>query len=252
MLTANLVVSKDGSYRIALNDVDGLSNDGDTEYFIRMLNDRPPDVRILRPAGDKKVSPLEEVPIEARADDDYGVRSLELVIKSAGGKEKVVPIDSRPPRIATDARSGGRGRWRHTVFLEDLSVKPGDVVTYYARATDVGRGRRSTESRSDIFFLEVKPYEEEFVASEGQSGGGGRAADRARRVDRAAERHHGRDLEARCARAAWRRRRAVGAGHPARSRRRRIGLKNKTAEVAAMMAGNIAAQRRRQGPRGAA
>ncbi len=92
VLTANLVVSKDGSYRIALNDVDGLSNDGDTEYFIRMLNDRPPDVRILRPAGDKKVSPLEEVPIEARADDDYGVRSLELVIKSAGGKEKVVAI----------------------------------------------------------------------------------------------------------------------------------------------------------------
>ena len=57
------------------------------------------------------------------------------------------------------------------MFLEDLNVKPGDVVTYYARATDVGRGRRSTESRSDIFFLEVKPYEEEFVAAEGQSGG---------------------------------------------------------------------------------
>ena len=82
MLTADLVVSKDGSYRIALNDVDGLSNGGGTEYFIRMLNDRPPDVRILRPAGDKQVSPLEEVEIEARADDDYGVRSLELVIKS--------------------------------------------------------------------------------------------------------------------------------------------------------------------------
>ena len=60
-----------------------------------MLNDRPPDVRILRPAGDKQVSPLEEVEIEARADDDYGVRSLELVIKSAAGKEKVVPIGSR-------------------------------------------------------------------------------------------------------------------------------------------------------------
>ncbi|MEO7135275.1 MAG: hypothetical protein ABI024_13760, partial [Vicinamibacterales bacterium] len=43
VLTADLVVSRDGSYRIALNDVDGLSNDGDTEYFIRMLNDRPPD-----------------------------------------------------------------------------------------------------------------------------------------------------------------------------------------------------------------
>ena len=52
ILTADLVVTRDGSYRIALNDADGLSNDGDTEYFIRMLNDRPPDVRILRPAGD--------------------------------------------------------------------------------------------------------------------------------------------------------------------------------------------------------
>ena len=57
------------------------------------------------------------------------------------------------------------------MFLEDLNVKPGDVVTYHARATDVGRGRRSTESRSDIFFLEVKPYEEEFVAADSDAGG---------------------------------------------------------------------------------
>src|SRR6185436_3792434 len=39
VLTASLIVTKDGSYRVALNDVDGFSNDG-TEYFIRMLNDR--------------------------------------------------------------------------------------------------------------------------------------------------------------------------------------------------------------------
>jgi len=160
--TADLVVARDGSYRIALNDIDGLRNDGDTEYFIRMLNDRPPDVRILRPAGDKQVSPLEEVVIEARADDDYGVRSLELVIKSNTGRERVVPLVGGTGSVAAGA---------HTVFLEDLNVKPGDVVTYHARATDVGRGRRSTESRSDIFFLEVKPYEEEFFAAQSSAGG---------------------------------------------------------------------------------
>jgi hypothetical protein len=163
VFSADLTVAKDGSYRVALNDVDGLRNDGDTEYFIRMLNDRPPDVRILRPAGDKQVSPLEEVVIEARADDDYGVRSLELVIKSNAGKEKVIPLSG----AGTPAVAAGQ----HTVFLEELNVKPGDVVTYHARATDVGRGRRSTESRSDIFFLEVKPYEEEFFASESNAGG---------------------------------------------------------------------------------
>ena len=162
VFTAKLVVAKDGSYRVALNDVDGLRNDGGTEYFIRVLNDRPPDVRILRPAGDRQVSPLEEVVIEARADDDYGVRSLELVIKANTGRERVVPLGAGSEAVVAGA---------HTVFLEDLNVKPGDVVTYHARATDIGRGRRSTESRSDIFFLEVKPYEDEFFASESAAGG---------------------------------------------------------------------------------
>lgn len=162
-LSAALTVAKDGSYRIALNDLDGLASEG-TEYFIRMLNDRPPDVRILRPAGDKQVSPLEEVAIEARADDDYGVQALELVIKASTGKQTVVPLGQ--------PISGSVATGAHTVYLEDLDVVPGDFVTYYARARDVGRGRRATEARSDIFFLEVKPYEEEFTAAESQAMGG--------------------------------------------------------------------------------
>src|SRR5688572_21148632 len=234
---ADLTVAKDGSYRIALNDVDGLRNDGDTEYFIRMLNDRPPDVRILRPAGDKQVSPLEEVVIEARADDDYGVRSLELVIKSNTGKEKVIPI-------------GGGGKQsvaagQHTVFLEDLNVKPGDVVTYHARATDVGRGRRSTESRSDIFFLEVKPYEEEFVAAESNAGGAGGQQETGLE-DRIAQQ---KDIMA----ATWKLdARARRGGPNARSPQdiRAIGqaqaaLREKTDEVAQQMSAQLAQQRRR-------
>ncbi|HTC72380.1 MAG TPA: hypothetical protein VK655_05790 [Solirubrobacteraceae bacterium] len=37
------------------------------------------------------------------------------------------------------------------------------------RARDVTRGSRSHETRSDIFFLEVKPFEQEFVLAESQS-----------------------------------------------------------------------------------
>ncbi len=252
VMTADLVVSRDGSYRIALNDADGLSNEGDTEYFIRMLNDRPPEVRILRPAGDKKVSPLEEVPIEARADDDYGVRALELVIKSAGGKEKAVPIDSRSAAERGETLAQGRRvvvAGSHTVFLEDLNVKPGDVVTYYARATDVGRGRRSMESRSDMFFLEVKPYEEEFVASEGQPGGQGQQQTGLEELIAQQK-----DIMA----ATWKldaRSRRGGTGALSAPDIKAIahaqdGLKERTSEVAAEMAANNAQQRRRAGPQG--
>jgi hypothetical protein len=43
------------------------------------MDDRPPDVHILRPSGDTGITPLEEVPIEARADDDFGIASLDMV-----------------------------------------------------------------------------------------------------------------------------------------------------------------------------
>jgi hypothetical protein len=161
-----LVLSKDDSYRIRLADTDGLKSTGEAEYFIRLMDDRPPDVRILRPSADQPITPLEEVPIEARADDDYGIASFELVYAVAGGREHVVPFE----RVTgTSEQKVGT----HLLAAEDLRVKPGDVITYYARARDIARGKPSTLATSDIFFLEVKPFDEEFVAAQSQAGGGG-------------------------------------------------------------------------------
>lgn len=161
----SLTIASDGSYRIALSDVDGMTNPGDTEYFIRTLDDRPPDVRIIKPANDRKARPIEEVEIEARADDDFGIAALELVYAVRGGQEKVVPFERSGDALTVIGRQ--------TLYLEDLDVQPGDFITYYARTRDVSRGKRSTEARSDIFFLEVTPFGEEFAASQGQGGGGG-------------------------------------------------------------------------------
>lgn len=164
-LETALRVDGDGSYRVALVDRDGLSNERGMEYFIRMMNDRPPDVRIIRPAGDRQITSLEEVVIEARADDDYGIASFDLVYSVRGAAERVVPLGRG------DGTSTATGR--HTVYVEDLDVEPGDFITYYARARDVARAKRGSEARSDIFFLDVKPFEEEFVAAQSQAGGGG-------------------------------------------------------------------------------
>ncbi|MDO8680426.1 MAG: hypothetical protein Q7R30_18065 [Acidobacteriota bacterium] len=238
VVTADLLIAKDGSYRVALNDIDGLSSEGDTEYFIRMLDDRPPDVRILRPAGDKQVSPLEEVAIEARADDDYGLAALELVFKTSAGTQTVVPLGSPV--------SGSIAAGTHTVFLEDLKVKPGDFVTYHARARDLGRGRRASEARSDIFFLEVKPYEEEFVASESQAGGGG--GQQSAGVEELAAMQ--KDIIAATWKLDARARRAKDA-RPEQDikavAKAQSALKSKTEELAAQIAGQAFAERRRRG-----
>src|SRR5436190_3046371 len=119
-LSASLKVVDDNSYRVALVDREGMGNSGETEYFIRTLDDRPPDVRVLKPASDRSVTRLEEVDVEAQAEDDYGVDRLDLVY-SVHGTETVVPL-----RIARGALVNGR----HTLYLEDLDVQPGDVVSY--------------------------------------------------------------------------------------------------------------------------
>src|SRR5262249_19414903 len=90
-LSVSLKVADDDSYRVALADSEGVTNAGDTEYFIWTLEDRPPDVRILKPAQDRSVTRLEEVDVEAQAEDDYGVDRLDLVYSIRGETERVVP-----------------------------------------------------------------------------------------------------------------------------------------------------------------
>lgn len=166
VLEGVLTLARDDAYRVNLSDSDGLRAAGDTEYFIRLMDDRPPDVRILRPSRDQQITPLEEVAIEARADDDYGIAKFDLVYSVSGGPEKVIPFS----RITgTDVQKVGA----YLLPAEELRVQPGDVITYYARARDVGRGKQSTEAKSDMFFLEVKPFGEEFVAAQSQGGGSG-------------------------------------------------------------------------------
>ncbi len=161
VLSGALKVVDDGSYRVALSDRDGLASQGDTEYFIRMLEDRPPEVHITRPASDRSVTRLAEVDIEAQADDDYGIAAMDLVYSVRGGPEKTLPF-AVPARTASV--TGQR-----TVYLEDLGVAPGDFVSYYVRARDLTRGKRPNEARSDIFFLEVRPFEQEFALAQSQS-----------------------------------------------------------------------------------
>jgi hypothetical protein len=101
-LSGALRILEDGSYRIALADREGLGSPGETEYFIRMLEDQPPAVRVLRPARDRTVTRLEEVDIEAQAEDDFGIDRLDLVYAVRGGAERVVPLDV--PRRAARRR----------------------------------------------------------------------------------------------------------------------------------------------------
>ncbi|MGH7500206.1 MAG: DUF4175 family protein [Longimicrobiales bacterium] len=165
-LAGDVHVSKDGFYHIELPGPDGKNVTGSPQYTIEVLDDMPPTVSFTKPGSDTRATPIEEVFIEAKAEDDYGISKLDLVYSVNGGEEKTIPLmDSRGtlPEVVAG----------HTFFLEELSLQPGDLISYYARATDNNSAGRRKDATSDIYFLTIRPYELNYRQAEAAGGGGG-------------------------------------------------------------------------------
>ncbi len=160
VLAGTFEVGDDDTYRIRARDADGLPNPAGIDYFIRSVADEPPAVEIVRPGGDREITPLEEVVVEARAEDDYGLRRFELVYGLPGRTERVVSLQHDDGV----ARTTGR----HTIFAEELPLEPGNFITYHVRARDTG----AAVTRSDIYFLEIRPFGREFEEARSQDSGG--------------------------------------------------------------------------------
>jgi hypothetical protein len=161
-LLATLSVETDGFYRIELQGFDGNSRPASPDYAIEVLTDQPPSVSITKPGRDTKVSPIEEVFAEVKAEDDYGLSRVELVYSVNGSDEKVVALHSRGEKKELVAG--------HTFFLEDHGLAPGDFISYFARARDAGTSRVAT---TDIYFIEARPFDRRYSQAEGGMPGGG-------------------------------------------------------------------------------
>ncbi len=167
-LTASFVVDGDGFYRVELEGPHGERVTASPQYTIDALTDQPPSIVILKPGRDTRVSPLEEAFVQVRATDDYGVRDLRLIYSVNGGTEKTL-------RLFGGGRSLGEVTAGHTFYLEELGVEPGDFVSYYARAFDETQARSGQGSASDMYFMQVRPFNKDFkpAMSQGGAGGGG-------------------------------------------------------------------------------
>lgn len=166
-LSGQMSVAADGFYRIEMQGADDVFVVASPDYVIEVIPDLPPRLAFDRPGRDTQATPIEEVFTQVKAEDDFGVAKVDLVYSVNGGDEKVVPLHLSP--VLKEVTAG------HTFFLEEFSLKPGDFISYYARARDVGAPSR--EATSDIYFLEARPYRRDFRQAEQAGGGGGGGGD---------------------------------------------------------------------------
>ncbi len=163
--TGSLTVGKPGNYFVGakvLDDFVPLTED----YQIEVVADEKPSIEILKPGRDWRATSIEEVPVRVQARDDFRLQDVELRYAVNGGKWLSVNLDAGQREINSESM----------LRLEELGadaklpaqLAPGDLVSYYAVAKD-----RSKQVQTDLFMVQVQPFERRFIQNSAGGGGGG-------------------------------------------------------------------------------
>ena len=175
ILTTTVDVIADGTYTVELLGIDGFNNEIPIEYVIKAVPDAVPEVVIKEPGRDIKTTKLGEVEIIAEATDDYGIAALKLMYRIGADELQELTLETSTPdaliesgTAATVQRRVADGRY--TFYLEEFDVEPGDIISYYAHAVDNNTHTGPGEASSDIYFIEIRPFNEDFQEMESEPG----------------------------------------------------------------------------------
>ena len=164
-----IAVNQPGSYQIGARVADEFVALSD-EYPIEIVPDEKPSIQIRKPGRDWRATSIEEVPVHIQAEDDFRLRDVSLLYSVNGGEWKKMPVAGNTQRSENQS----------LLSMEELGAKatesqrlvPGDLVSYYAVAKD-----RKQTVQTDLFMVQVQPFERTFKQGQGGGGGGGGMAD---------------------------------------------------------------------------
>src|SRR5439155_9865839 len=159
-------VEKQGFYRIELQGPHGEKVTASPQYTIDVLTDQTPSVSFAKPGRDTQATAVEEVFTEVRADDDFGVKQVQMFYSVNGGPEKTIGLFGGAKALTEVTAT-------HTIYLEELGLQPGDFVSYYAKATDNDAVQGAKTATSDIYFVEIRPFRKDYKPAQSMAGGGG-------------------------------------------------------------------------------
>jgi hypothetical protein len=165
--TGEFTLQRSGSYVIRAAESRGSSHAASPEYAMEAVEDSIPQVTITRPMRDVRATNVEEVFSEIKGEDDIGIAKLELHYSVNGAPEKTINLrGEKAPGLSVTGS--------HTFFLEDFGLQPGDVISYYGKAFDNNNVTGPGVSSSDIYFIQIRPFEQKYVQNQqGTPPGGG-------------------------------------------------------------------------------
>lgn len=163
LYAASLRLRESRTWKLQLTDEAGRQNKFPPELSVQVLPNQPPELK-LATGGDARVSPLEEFPVEGSYWDDYGLRRFGLTYSLGGEAPQDVVLGEGGVNVQ-------EGEVVHLVDFEAMQAEPDNLLSYHLWAEDVGPDGEPRRVFSDMYFAEVRHFEEIF--REGQPPPGG-------------------------------------------------------------------------------
>jgi hypothetical protein len=169
-MTLSTVLLESGRFELKLVDAQNRSNKDNPLFFLTALDNQRPEFELLSPRGDTEASPLEEIEMAARVRDDTGISRAGLVWSIIGG-------ESQELELATDAAANKLTLMQYLLQLENSSAGEDDLLTFHFWAEDTGPDGTTRRTNSELFFVEMRPFEQVFRQTEQPAGGEEAAAE---------------------------------------------------------------------------
>ena len=160
---APLLLASTQTYDLQLVDSEGRINKLPTPFVIEVQPNRRPELRLVSPRGDVRPSSIEEIAFEGTVWDDFGSSVYGLAYSEAGG-------DVRTLELGRDALPRDRKTFSHLLSLEQMKVKPDSLLSWYLWADDIGPDGKVRRTTTDLYFGEVRPFDEIFREETGMQG----------------------------------------------------------------------------------
>ncbi|MGI8603546.1 MAG: hypothetical protein ACR2OZ_11185 [Verrucomicrobiales bacterium] len=151
------------SYDLQLSDPEGRANKMPASFILEVLPNRVPELKLTSPRGDQRPSLIEEIAFEGTAWDDFALLAYGLSFSLPGREPRVI-------ELGRNVAGQEKHAFRQMLRLEDWGVQADQLVAWHVWAEDMGPDGRPRRTQGELFFGEVRPFEEIFRQGTGMEG----------------------------------------------------------------------------------